>query len=75
MKTKNTIACLLLLFVAQVVNAQNNAEALIRVLVGQIKSHKNVEMTFNYQISSQGEKVGDSEKVMHGFKVKLTKQK
>ena len=62
MKTKNTIICLFFLFVTQVINAQNNAEALIRVLVGQIKSHNNVEMTFNYQISSQGEKVGDSEK-------------
>lgn len=62
MKTKNTIICLLFLVVSQVINAQNNADALIRVLVDQIKSHKNVEMTFNYQISSQGEKVGDSEK-------------
>ena len=62
MKTKNTIICLLFLFVTQVINAQNNADALIRGLVDQIKSHKNVEMTFNYQISSQGEKVGDSEK-------------
>jgi len=62
MKTKNIIACLFLLFATQVVNAQNNAEALIRVLVDQIKSHQNVEMTFNYQISPQGEKVGDSEK-------------
>ena len=62
MKTKNTIICLLFLFVTQVINAQNNADALISGLVDQIKSHKNVEMTFNYQISSQGEKVGDSEK-------------
>ena len=62
MKTKNIIACLFLLIATQAVNAQNNAEALIRVLVDQIKSHKNVEMTFNYQISPQGEKVGDSQK-------------
>ena len=62
MKTKNIIACLFLLIATQAVNAQNNAEALIRVLVDQIKSHKNVEMTFNYQISPQGEKMGDSQK-------------
>ena len=62
MKTKNIIACLFLLIATQAVNAQNNAEALIRVLVDQIKSHKNVEMTFNYQISPQGGKMGDSQK-------------
>jgi len=62
MKTKNIIACLFLLFATQVVNAQNNAEALIRVLVDQIKSHQNVEMTFNYQISPDGKQMGDSEK-------------
>ena len=62
MKTKNIIACLFLLFATQVVNAQNNAEALIRVLVDQIKSHQNVEMTFNYQISPDGKQMGNSEK-------------
>ena len=62
MKTKNIIACLFLLFATQAVNAQNNAEALIRVLVDQIKSHQNVEMTFNYQISPDGKQMGDSEK-------------
>ena len=62
MKKKNLIACLLLLFAAQVVSAQNNADALIRVLVDQIKSHKNVEMAFSYQLSPDGKTVGDSEK-------------
>ncbi len=52
MRTKNIIACLLLLFAAQAVSAQNNADAIIRVLVDQIKSHKNVEMAFSYQISA-----------------------
>ena len=42
MKTKNIIICLALLFMAQALPAQNNAESLIRMLVGQIKSHKNV---------------------------------
>lgn len=61
MKTKNIIACLFLLFVAQAVSAQNNAEALIRVLVDQVKSHKNVEMDFSYQISPDGKNYSDSE--------------
>ena len=52
MRTKNIIACLLLLFAAQAVRAQNNADAIIRVLVDQIKSHKNVEMAFSYQIGA-----------------------
>ena len=55
MKTRNIIACLCLLFVTQTVIAQNNAEALIRLLVNQMKSHKNVEMSYKYQINSNGQ--------------------
>ena len=62
MKTKNIIACLFLLFATQAVTAQNNAEALIRLLVNQVKSHNNVEMAFSYQISPDGKNLGDSEK-------------
>ena len=62
MRTKNIIACLLLLFAAQAVSAQNNADAIIRVLVDQIKSHKNVEMTFNYQLSPDGKNLGEAQK-------------
>ena len=62
MKTKNIIACLVLLFATQVVTAQNNAETFIRLLVDQVKSHKNVEMAFSYQISPDGKSLGDSEK-------------
>lgn len=51
MKKKNFIACLFLLFATQAVSAQNNADALIRVLVNQVKSHQNMEMQFSYQIS------------------------
>jgi len=43
------------LFAAQAVTAQNNAEAIIRLLVNQMKSHKNVEMTYKYQISAEGQ--------------------
>ena len=62
MKTKNIIACIAFLFAAQAVNAQNNAEAIIRLLVNQLKSHKNMEMTFNYQFSPDGKTLGESEK-------------
>ena len=62
MKKKNIIACLFLLFATQVVTAQNNAEALIHLLVNQVKSHENVEMAFSYQISPDGKNLGDSEK-------------
>jgi outer membrane lipoprotein-sorting protein len=61
MKTKNIIACLLLLFVAQAVIAQNNAEALVRIMVDQVKSHKNVEMAFTYQISPDGKNYSDAQ--------------
>ena len=62
MKTKNIISCLVLLFATQVVTAQNNAETLVRLMVDQVKSHKNVEMAFSYQISPDGKNLGDSEK-------------
>ena len=55
MKTKNIIACLFLLFATQAVSAQNNAETLIRLIVDQMKSHKNIEMAFNYQINAEGQ--------------------
>lgn len=62
MKTRNIIACLVLLFATQAVTAQNNAEAIIRLMVDQVKSHKNMEMAFNYQISPDGKNYSDSEK-------------
>ena len=54
MKTKNIIACLFFLFATQAVTAQNNAEALIRLMVNQMKSHKNMELDYKYQVSSEG---------------------
>ncbi|MBR1513096.1 MAG: outer membrane lipoprotein carrier protein LolA [Bacteroidales bacterium] len=61
MKTKNIIASLLLLFAAQVVTAQNSADVLVRAFVDQIKSHKNVEMTFSYQFSPDGKNFSEAE--------------
>ena len=54
MKAKKLIVGLVLLFAAQAVSAQNNAEAIIRLMVNQMKSHKNVEMTYKYQVTSEG---------------------
>ena len=62
MRTKNIIIGLALLLMAQVLPAQNNAESLIRILIGQMKSHKNVEMAFNYQISPDGKTLSDPQK-------------
>ena len=59
---KNIIACIAFMVAAQAVSAQNNAETFIRLIVNQLKSHKNVEMTFNYQISPDGKTSGESEK-------------
>lgn len=62
MRTKNIIACLLFLFAAQAVSAQNNADGVIRSLVDQIKSHKNLEMAFSYQHCLDGKNLENSEK-------------
>ena len=61
MKARKIITGLVLLLEAQVVIAQNNAEMLVRLLVEQMKAHKNVEMDFNYQISSDGKNFGEAE--------------
>ena len=62
MKAKNIFVCLFLLLTTQAVNAQNNAETLIRTLVSQFKEHKNVEMDFTYQINPDGKNSSYSEK-------------
>jgi len=54
MKARKIIVGLVLLLAAQAVNAQNNAEAIIRLMVNQMKSHKNVEMTYQYQVNAEG---------------------
>ena len=79
MKIKNIIACIALAFAAQVVSAQNNAEKIIRVMVDQMRSHKNVEMVFNYQISPDGKTLGESEKGHawlqgEAYKIEMTDQ-
>jgi len=52
MKARKLIAGLVLMLMAQIANAQDNAEAFIRLMVNQMKTHKNVEMTYQYQISN-----------------------
>ena len=54
MKARKIITGLVLLFTTQAVMAQNNAEALIRLMVDQMKSHQNVEMSYKYQIEAEG---------------------
>lgn len=79
MKIKNIITCIALVFAAQAVSAQNNAEKIIRVMVDQMRSHKNVEMVFNYQISPDGKTLGESEKGHawlqgEAYKIEMTDQ-
>lgn len=79
MKIKNIITCIALVFAAQSVSAQNNAEKIIRVMVDQMRSHKNVEMVFNYQISPDGKTLGESEKGHawlqgEAYKIEMTDQ-
>ena len=79
MKIKNIIICIALVFAAQAVSAQNNAEKIIRVMVDQMRSHKNVEMVFNYQISPDGKTLGESEKGHawlqgEAYKIEMTDQ-
>ena len=79
MKIKNIIVCIALVFAAQAVSAQNNAEKIIRVMVDQMRSHKNVEMAFNYQISPDGKTLGESEKGHawlqgEAYKIEMTDQ-
>lgn len=78
MNKKNIIACIAFLFAAQVVNAQNNAEALVRLMVNQMKSHKNVEMTYQYQLSTEGQtaKAQEGKAWLQGeaYKVEMVEQ-
>ena len=79
MKIKNIITCIALVFAAQAVSAQSNAEKIIRVMVDQMRSHKNVEMVFNYQISPDGKTLGESEKGHawlqgEAYKIEMTDQ-
>ena len=79
MKIKNIIVCIALVFAAQAVSAQNNAEKIIRVMVDQMRSHKNVEMVFTYQISPDGKTLGESEKGHawlqgEAYKIEMTDQ-
>lgn len=79
MKIKNIITCIALVFAAQAVSAQNNAEKILRVMVDQMRGHKNVEMVFNYQISPDGKTLGESEKGHawlqgEAYKIEMTDQ-
>ena len=79
MKTKNILASLAFIFVAQAVSAQNNAESIIRALVDQVKSHRNLEMLFSYQISDDGKNLSESQKGHawlqgEAYKIEMTEQ-
>ena len=54
MKARNLFLCLAIFLSASTLNAQNSADALVRTFTNQLKSHKNMELVFNYQFSFDG---------------------
>jgi len=62
MKARNLFLGLAFLLTASTLNAQNNAEAIVRTFVDQLKSHKNLELVFNYQFSPDGKELTEAQK-------------
>jgi outer membrane lipoprotein-sorting protein len=59
MKARNFLFGLAILLAASNLKAQNSADVLVRTFVDQLKSHKNLEMVFNYQFSPDGKNFSD----------------
>ena len=78
MNKKNIIACIAFLFAAQAVTAQNNAETLIRLMVNQMKNHKNVELNYQYQVDAEGQTSDAQEGIAwlqgEAYKVEMAEQ-
>ena len=62
MKTRNFLFGFVIILTTNILNAQNSADAIVRSFIDQLKSHKNLEMVFDYQYSPDGKNFGDSEK-------------
>lgn len=62
MKARNLFLGLAFLLTASTLNAQNNAEAIVRTFVDQLKSNKNLELVFNYQFSPDGKELTEAQK-------------
>ena len=62
MKARNLFLGLAFLLTASTLNAQNNAEAIVRTFIDQLKSHKNLELVFNYQFSPDGKELTEAQK-------------
>ena len=62
MKTRNVFLGFVILLTASTLKAQNSADDIVRSFVDQLKSHKNVELVFNYQFSPDGKKLGETQK-------------
>lgn len=61
MKTRNFLFGLAILLTASTLKAQNSADAIVRTFINQLKSHKNLELAFNYQFSFDEENVNKSQ--------------
>ena len=53
---------MVIILTASTLKAQNSADALVRTFVDQLKSHKNLELVFNYQFSADGKNFSDVQK-------------
>ena len=61
MKARNFLISLAFLLTASTLNAQNSTDAIVRTFIDQLKSHKNLELVFNYQFSFDEENVNNSQ--------------
>ena len=62
MKTRNFLIGLAIILTTSTLKAQNSADALVRTFVDQLKSHKNLELVFNYQFSPDGKNFSETQK-------------
>ena len=79
MKTRNFLIGLAIILTASTLKAQNSADALVRTFVDQLKSHKNLELVFDYQFSTDGKNLSEAQKGHawlqgEAYKVELAEQ-
>ena len=79
MKTRNFLIGLAIILTASTLKAQNSADDLVRTFVNQLKSHKNLELVFDYQFSPDGKNLSEAQKghawlQEEAYKVELAEQ-
>ena len=79
MKARNLFLCLAIVLTASTLKAQNNADAIVRTFIDQLKSHKNLELVFNYQFSFDGKNFNETQAGKawlqgEAYKIEMTEQ-